>query len=377
MLPHPNLRGRSLLAATLVLCLGATLGPATAADKPRPDLKAAKGSVSAAAGNITGKFTARNAGRRTAPASSAYVQAQSGGKYRTLTELRILRLAAGKSAPYAFKTATPSWMKGTYPIRVCLDVKKKVKEVSEGNNCLALGKVTIAGQPPIEPGPIPYTPDTRFLQGTPASGYYGWVPGGYDDSHQTPSALFVWLHGCGGQSQYDIDTFRPDPAKSYVMIAPTGREGGCWNTSPSGAGDDQLVLHAIQDVASHFNIDSGRIVLGGYSSGGDLSYRLAYKYSQLIDGVLVANSSPFRDTGLTSTQALAAATTKFRVVHLAHTEDTTYPLATVQSELQMLVGAGFTVEAIERAGTHYDNPAAGLPGTEADIKTYLLPKVDP
>ena len=340
-------------------------------------MKATNGNVSVSGDTISGRFTVRNVGRRAAPVSTAYVEAKVGAKYRKLTELRILRLAASKSFKYNFNQAAPSWMKGSHLVRVCLDVKKKIKESNEGNNCLALGRVTVAGEPPIDPGPINYTPDTKFRVGTNGSGYYGWVPGGYDDTHATPSALFVWLHGCGGQSQYDIDTYHPPPAEDYVMIAPTGREGGCWSTPQSGTGDEALVLKWIRDVATRFNIDPGRIVLGGYSSGGDLSYRVAYRNSALIDGVLVSNSSPFKDTGLTSAQALAAATTKFRVVHLAHTEDTTYPIATVRSELQQLTDAGFTVEAIERPGTHYDSPGPGVPGTDADIRTYLLPKVDP
>jgi hypothetical protein len=65
-------------------------------------------------------------------------------------------------------------------------------------------------------------------------------------------------------------------------------------------------------------------------------------------------------------------------VHLAHLGDTTYPIATVRSELAALQAAGFPVTSIEREGSHYDEPGAGgLPGTDADIKTYLLPQVDP
>lgn len=379
MLPRSKLRGRSLLAAGLALCVASTLGTVSAtatAAAARPDLTATKGSVSVSGSTVSGRFTVRNVGGRAAPVSTAYVQARTGTRWRYFTELRILRLPAGKSGKYNFRTAAPSWMNGTHRLRVCLDVKKKVREVREGNNCLALGTVTMSGDP-VEPGPIDYTPDSRFLLGTKASGYYGWVPGGYDDTHQTPSPLFVWLHGCGGHSQYDITSFHPAPTESYVMIAPTGREGACWSTPRSGAGDDALVLRAIRDVSTRFNIDPGEVVLGGYSSGGDLSYRVAYRNSEEIDAVLAANTSPFRDTGLTRAEALAAATTKFRVEHLAHTGDTVYPIATVRSELQALVDAGFRVTSVERPGTHYDEPGPGVPGTDADIRAYLLPKVDP
>ena len=57
---------------------------------------------------------------------------------------------------------------------------------------------------------------------------------------------------------------------------------------------------AIADVKTHFNIDPRQVVLGGYSSGGDLSYRIAFTHSTEIAGVLAENTAPFRDTGLTS-----------------------------------------------------------------------------
>src|SRR5437763_16442678 len=48
--------------------------------------------------------------------------------------------------------------------------------------------------------PVPFTPDTVFKLGN----YWIDVPAGYDATHQTPTELFVWSHGCGGQSQSDI-----------------------------------------------------------------------------------------------------------------------------------------------------------------------------
>ena len=100
--------------------------------------------------------------------------------------------------------------------------------------------------------------------------------------------------------------------------------------------------------------------------------------TDLVEAVLVANSAPFQDTGLTQAEALAAATTKFRVVHLAHLGDELYKIADVRNELQALKDAGFSVVTIEREGSHYDDPGAGgLPGTDADIRSYLIKQIDP
>ena len=164
-------------------------------------------------------------------------------------------------------------------------------------------------------------------------------------------------------------TVSPDGHRPYISISIGGREDDCWNPNT----DQGIVLAAISDVERHFNIDRHGVVLGGYSSGGDLAYRLAFYHSLEFAGVLAENTSPFRDTGSTAAQSLAAATWKFHVVHLAHTEDGTYPIGPVESEISRLQAAGFPVQLVKRPGTHYDNPSPGVPGTDADLQTLLLP----
>lgn len=365
---------RRLLTAllTAALLVPVSFAPATADVVSRPDLKVTDGSARLSgthAERVKGNFTVKNAGSLPAKASRADVQARVDGKWRYVTELRILPLGAKKTAKYAFNTARPEFIGiGRHSVRVCLDVKKKIREVREGNNCRRLGTLVLELQ---EHEDVQYQPDDRFFHGFPGGGYYGWVPEGYDDTDATPSALFVWLHGCGGKSEFDIYSFHAPPADDYITIAPGGREGGCWRTPQTGPGDESLVIAAIQDAARHFSIDPGRVVLGGYSSGGDLSYRTAYLYSHAIDAVLAANSAPFRDTGLTEQEALDAATGRFRVAHLAHTEDGTYPIALVRSQLQVLEDNDFPVTRFERPGDHYDEQ------TNPDIQTDLLPLVDP
>ncbi len=360
---------RLLLTAVLivVLLVLASLAPAPADVVNRPDLKVTKGSVALSPGGerIKGRFTVRNAGSLPARSSTSYVQAKVSGNWRYVTELRILALAPGKNAKYDFDAAARRFLRqGSHPVRVCLDVKKKVDEAREGNNCFSLGKVALTH------GPFGYQVGQKFLHRIDGGAYWGWVPAGYDATGSTPSALFVWLHGCGGQNEFDIETYAPDPTDSYVMVAPAGAEGGCWSPPGSGA-DEAIVTRTIADAVTHFAIDPQRIVLGGYSSGGDLSYRYAYHHSAAIEAVLVANSAPFKDTGLTQEQALAAADTKFRVVHLAHLRDRVYPIETVRSELLALSGNGFAVTKIERDGFHYDG------STDAHIRADLLSQVDP
>jgi hypothetical protein len=222
--------------------------------------------------------------------------------------------------------------------------------------------------------PISFTKNKPF---TLSSGTTNWVyvPDAYDSTHKTPITLFVWLHGCGGMSSGDVWTVSPGGSKqTWITLAPGGAEGGCWDMS-KGPGQ---VLAALADIKTHFNIKPKGVLLGGYSSGGDLTYRTAFYNADLFAGALVTNTSPFRDTGSTQSASIAAASWKFNIVHLAHLQDDTYPIAGVRKETDALTAAGFPMKRIEVDGGHWDDPGAienghAVPGTSADIATYLFP----
>jgi predicted esterase len=184
----------------------------------------------------------------------------------------------------------------------------------------------------------------------------------------------VWLHGCGGEASGDIYSVSPGGTRNYISIAVGGREDTCWDVNA----DTPKVLAAIANIKTHFNIDPRRVVLGGYSSGGDLSYRTAFYNAKSFAGLLIENSTPFRDTGSSQSASLAAAAWKFNVVHLAHLQDSAYPIAGVRTETNAMTDAGFPMHRIEVDGGHYDDAGAeenghAVPGTSADLRTYLLP----
>lgn len=91
--------------------------------------------------------------------------------------------------------------------------------------------------------------------------------------------------------------------------------------------------------------------------------------------MLAENTSPFRDTGSSPEDSLAAATTKFHVVHLATRRDEVYPIDGVRAETDAMKAAGFPIERIERPGTHYDD-STDTTGTDHDLQTLLLPHID-
>lgn len=238
-----------------------------------------------------------------------------------------------------------------------------------------------AAPPVVSPSfptkPMTVTKDTVFTTTSPAptatdptfkQTNWAFVPKTYDSTHNTPTQLFVWLHGCGGQSQWDAHMVSFMPDQKWISLAPGGREGACWSGE---ATDGAKVLAAIADMKTRFNIDPYRIVIGGYSSGGDIGYPLLFKNAKLFAGGLFENTGP-------STTAMTLATTatwKVNIAHLHHTGDTTYPIAALRTKMTTLKSSGFPVVLIEKPGTHYDKDN-GATGTQYDLRTFLLPHLN-
>ena len=68
-------------------------------------------------------------------------------------------------------------------------------------------------------------------------------------------------------------------------------------------------------------------------------------------------------------------------MHLAHLQDTTYPIDGVRQETDSMTAAGFPMKRIEVDGGHYDDAGAienghAVPGTSADLVSLLLPYLD-
>jgi hypothetical protein len=219
--------------------------------------------------------------------------------------------------------------------------------------------------------PLTVTKNNVVTLNSSASPYYVYVPSSYDATHATPAKVLVWLHGCGGQGYGDAWVVSPGGTQSWVTVSVGGRDGGCW----SPGADTALVLAALDDVKRRLNVDPRRVVIGGYSSGGDMAYRTAFYNAKRFAGVIAENTSPFRDTGSSAASSIAAAAWKFNVAHLAHLSDNVYPIAPVRAETDALKAAGFPETRLERAGTHWDADTAST-GTSYDLRTYLLPYLD-
>lgn len=363
------MRAGPAITALAIAC--AALGSAETAQAKAsgPNLQLTGAKLTLAAAQASGAVTVRNTGNRTAGRSKLALFA--GGQ--TVVRVETRRLRPKRHQRVRLAAATGSLAPGRHKLKLCADATHRVKERREKDNCRSVGVIDIPL--PSAPSSVPTNP-VPFIAGqrsylSDAGGYWFWVPPSYDATHQTPFKLFIWLHGCSGQSYWDIVNVAPQANGNYIAVAPDGTEGGCWDMNA----DSARVINVIDAIATHFNIDRKRVVLGGYSSGADLSYRTAFFNSTKIAGILVENATPFKDIGVSAGAALAAASFKFQTVQLAHTGDVTYTIDLVRNEVATLAAAGFPVTLIERPGNHWDDDGPGV-GTVYDMRTLLLPYLD-
>ncbi len=365
---------RAMVVAGVLTAVAVLPAVGGAQVSPRPDLVVSKGSVRASDGKLAGSFVVRNSGSVSARRSSAALTVRVSRRYRVVKRFTVPALDPAEKVTVNVTARVPRGLPaGSRSLRVCADRRSKLRERSEGNNCRGVGRLRIgsSGRGSRPSDPVRFKKDTVFTLDSAESNYWIYVPSAYDATHSTPISLLVWSHGCGGQSEGDIYTVSPGGDQSYIAIAVGGREGACWDVNT----DSAMLLAAIANVKTHFNINPRRVVLGGYSSGGDLSYRTAFYNARMFAGVLAENTSPFRDTGSSQADSIDAAAWKFNIVHLAHTEDDVYPIAGVRAETGALEAAGFPITLIERPGTHYDADA-GATGTDRDARELLLPHMN-
>jgi predicted esterase len=361
--------------------------------RPRADLTVSSGSVRAAGGKLSGSFVVRDGGAAVG-ASTATLSIRVAKKPRLVKRFTVPALRAGASAKVVVAgVSLPAGLAvGSYAIDVCVDGRAQIRERSETNNCRSVGKLSIRSPdtvtpvrpatptptPPVvdeppAPDPAPPAPPSSFptdplppgsytenangffaLPGTPTP-YSVYLPRSYDASHQTPTSLLVWMHGCGDTASNALNvvaSFASRPTQRWITVTVGGRDSACWNVNS----DSSLVLSVIADVKSHFNVNPRSVVLGGTLDGGSLAYRTAFYNANLFAGLLLAGSSPFYLTGSTQSASVAAAAWKFNVVHVIHTADTVFPPETVRAETQALADAGFPVTPLERP---YDSSYTG------------------
>jgi hypothetical protein len=230
-----------------------------------------------------------------------------------------------------------------------------------------------SGAPPVDPnagaGPKPagtcsVSKDAAgfFTRGSGSSSYVAYVPASYDGT--APMRLIVGLHGCGDNA-YNHATWAVNPydtrsSQNHIGISIGGQDGNCWSAS-----DDSKVLAAVADISSCFWVHQKKVVIAGFSSGGELSYRLGLSQAAKFAGILIEDSGLYAANN-NPDALLANAAWKINIAHRAHSGDTVFPLTQVQADWAKTTAAGFPLTTSVTTGQH--------DGTSTDWASWLIPQ---
>ena len=201
-----------------------------------------------------------------------------------------------------------------------------------------------------------------FTRSSSQGSYVAYVPSSYDGTK--PMRMIVGLHGCGDSAanfaQWGVSPYDTRSSQDWIGISIGGADGRCWNGS-----DDANVLAAVDDISQCFWVHQKKVVIAGFSSGGELSYRLGLGQASRFAGILIEDSGLYAANG-NPDALLTAASWKINIAHRAHTSDTVFPLGTVQADWAKTQAAGFPLTTSVVAGAH--------DGTSTDWWSWLIPQ---
>lgn len=222
-----------------------------------------------------------------------------------------------------------------------------------------------AGPKPTQQCQVSKDANGFFVRNSGKSSYVAYVPASY--TGDKPMRLLVGLHGCGDNAQnfatWGVNPYDTRKTQTHIGISVDGASGGgsCW----SMGGDDAKVLAAVEDISKCFWVHQKKITIGGYSSGGQLAYRVGMKNANKFAGIIIENSGLYAADS-NPDALIANAARKLPVAHRAGRNDSVFPIAKVQADWAKLTKAGFPVQSqIIEGGTHN--------GTNKDWYEFLIP----
>jgi phospholipase/carboxylesterase len=144
------------------------------------------------------------------------------------------------------------------------------------------------------PGSPTVTPPLGLSQLGLASGRDGilYVPQSY--SPDTPTPLFVALHGAGGEGTGWASYYNRSEDRGFILLAPDSRSG-TWDAIRGDFGADVDFLdRALRHTFERCRIDSTRLALAGFSDGASYALSLGVSNGDLFSHLIAYSPGLFR-----------------------------------------------------------------------------------
>ncbi|MGF1484197.1 MAG: alpha/beta hydrolase [Opitutales bacterium] len=117
-----------------------------------------------------------------------------------------------------------------------------------------------------------------------------YVQVGERSEPETKPGLLVWLHPASGNARPQFKWWKTAgvPPEDFVLLCPQAK-GQTWKPN-----DQRFIEEAIREVSERFDVDPERVFLGGHSSGGFMTYRIAFEDVDAFAGYIVAGAATRR-----------------------------------------------------------------------------------
>ena len=138
-------------------------------------------------------------------------------------------------------------------------------------------------------------PMARVARFDPGGGatYFLHVPDGPPPPGGWP--LFIAVHGAMSSGKGDFKLWRPyADQEGFVLMAPNF-QGAYYQFKGR---EDRLLLRMVEEVGTDIPIHRDKVLLSGFSRGGEFAYRMAMTFPEFAQTLVVFNASELPDPGL-------------------------------------------------------------------------------
>lgn len=174
------------------------------------------------------------------------------------------------------------------------------------------------------------------------------IPNGY--TGQEPVPLIVSLHYGGTVTPFYgrglVETLLAPALGSLgaIIVAPDSAAGGWANPT-----SEQHVLELLDYIDAHYNIDTDRTLITGYSMGGGGTWYLAPRHPERFRAAIVMAGRPQADSTSFDWES------PIYVIH--STDDQVVPFDSTETTVERLRGQGASIELVVVDGiSHYEIP---------------------
>lgn len=116
---------------------------------------------------------------------------------------------------------------------------------------------------------------------------WAYVPDGYDGA--ATCGVVVWLHAAGGYDWQELQARWKPLCDRYdlILVAPKSVDQMRWLP-----GEAALVDRLLGEITSTYHVDSARVVVHGYETGGSLAFLAAFRNREMIRAVAAVEAAP-------------------------------------------------------------------------------------